>query len=62
MADALAPLSSDGVYVNAVTDFDAARNPVEAAYGPTKYARLVDIKTAYDPAGVFHSNADIAPR
>jgi FAD/FMN-containing dehydrogenase len=62
MAEALAPLSSDGVYVNAVTDFDAARNPVEAAYGSTKYARLVDIKTAYDPAGIFHSNADIAPR
>jgi FAD/FMN-containing dehydrogenase len=61
LAAALAPLSSDGVYVNAVTDFDA-RNPVEAAYGPAKYGRLVDIKTRYDPHNVFHSNADIAPR
>jgi FAD/FMN-containing dehydrogenase len=62
MADAFAPLSSDGVYVNAVTDFDGGQNPVEAAYGPTKHARLVEIKKAYDPAGIFHSNADISPQ
>ena len=61
MADAFAPLASDGVYVNAVTDFDA-RNPVESAYGAEKYARLAGIKRTYDPDNVFHSNADIAPR
>jgi FAD/FMN-containing dehydrogenase len=61
MAGALAPLASDGVYVNSATDFDAD-NPVEAAYGAEKYARLVEIKTSYDPGNLFHSNADIAPR
>jgi FAD/FMN-containing dehydrogenase len=57
-AEAFAPLASDGVYVNSVTDFDAL-NPVEAAYGRQKYARLLDIKTTYDPGNVFHSNASI---
>jgi hypothetical protein len=46
-----------GVYVNAVTDFDA-NSPVEHANGPEKYARLVDIKTKYDPHHVFHRNAN----
>jgi FAD/FMN-containing dehydrogenase len=61
MSDAFAPLASDGVYVNAVTDFDGARNPVEAAYGAEKYARLAEIKAAYDPGNVFHGNASITP-
>jgi hypothetical protein len=61
LAEALLPLSTDdGVYVNGMTDFDA-RTPVRAAYGPEKYARLVEVKTTYDPHDVFHSNANIAP-
>lgn len=61
MADALRPLSvDDGVYVNGMTDFDAL-SPVQAAYGTEKYARLVDIKTKYDPHNVFRRNANIAP-
>ncbi len=61
MAEALRPLSvDDGVYVNGMTDFDSL-TPVQAAYGPEKYARLVDIKTKYDPNNVFHRNANIAP-
>lgn len=61
MAEALRPLSvDDGVYVNVMTHFDAP-SPVQAAYGPEKYARLVDIKTKYDPRNVFHRNANIAP-
>ena len=61
MADALRPMSvDDGVYVNGVTDFDSL-DPVQAAYGPEKYARLVDIKTKYDPHNVFHRNANILP-
>ena len=41
LADALRPLSiNDGAYINGITDFDAV-NPVQAAYGPAKYARLV---------------------
>ena len=61
MADALAPLAADGLYVNAATDFDA-RSAVEAAYGAEKYARLADIKATYDPGNVFHRNANITPR
>lgn len=61
LADALRPLSvDDGVYVNGMTDFDAL-SPVQAAYGPEKYARLLDIKMKYDPHNIFHSNANIAP-
>jgi len=61
LADALRPLSvDDGAYVNGITDFDAV-NPVQAAYGSEKYARLVDIKTTYDPHDVFHGSANIAP-
>jgi hypothetical protein len=61
LAEALRPLSTDdGVYINGMTDFDA-RTPVRAAYGPEKYARLVEVKTIYDPHDVFHSNANIAP-
>ena len=61
MAEALAPLASDGVYINAVTDFDA-KSPVQMAYGAEKYTRLVDIKTKYDPRNIFHRNANIPPR
>jgi FAD/FMN-containing dehydrogenase len=61
MADALQPAATDdGLYVNGITDFDA-RTPVQAAYGPEKYARLVEIKRAYDPGNVFHRNANISP-
>ena len=61
MADALAPFAvADGTYVNGMTDFDALR-PVRSAYGPEKYARLVDVKTTYDPHNIFHRNANIAP-
>lgn len=60
MADALQPSTvGDGVYVNGMTDFDAL-TPVQAAYGPEKYARLLDIKRKYDPHNVFRSNATIA--
>jgi hypothetical protein len=60
MAESFAPLASDGIYVNGVTDFDAS-TPVEKAYGAEKYARLVDVKTRYDPDNVFHRNANIPP-
>jgi hypothetical protein len=60
LAGALAPHASDGVYVNAVTDFET-RSSVEAAYGSEKFARLVDIKKRYDPQNVFHRNANIPP-
>ena len=61
MADALAPWAvDDGLYVNGSTDFDA-RSQVPTAYGPEKYARLVEVKRTYDPGNVFHRNANVLP-
>jgi len=34
---------------------------VEAGFGPENYARLVEIKRAYDPENVFRSTANIPP-
>jgi FAD/FMN-containing dehydrogenase len=57
-AAALAPFAS-GVYVNAVGDEGAAG--VRRAYPADKLARLTALKDAYDPANVFHLNANIRP-
>ena len=52
--------AKDGSYVNGSAEFDDL-DPVQAAYGAAKFARLVEIKAKYDPANMFHSTADIAP-
>jgi hypothetical protein len=51
--------ADDGVYVNFTGDPSAGA--VQAGFGPEKYARLVEVKRAYDPENVFRSNANIAP-
>jgi FAD/FMN-containing dehydrogenase len=48
-----------GSYVNSMTDLDEDR--IRASYGPTKYARLAEIKRRYDPDNLFHLNANIKP-
>jgi hypothetical protein len=54
----LEPVSSDGTYVNFLTDAtDAA---VREAYG-SKYQRLADLKRRYDPTNLFHLNQNIRP-
>jgi berberine-like enzyme len=57
--EALRPHTTAGVYVNAV---EAGRGDrVRAAYGPAKYEQLARIKAKYDPANLFHCNANIEP-
>ena len=56
---AMSKYAEAGVYVNFVGDPSASA--LEAGFGPEKYARLVEIKRAYDPENVFRSNANIPP-
>ncbi|MGH3867586.1 MAG: FAD-binding oxidoreductase [Pseudonocardiaceae bacterium] len=55
---ALAPVTA-GPYVNLLPDPEPEW--VRAAYGPTHLARLVAVKTTYDPDNVFRFNANIRP-
>ncbi len=52
------PYATGGVYVNFLTEDEAAR--IGAAYGPN-YERLARIKQKYDPANLFCVNQNIAP-
>jgi FAD/FMN-containing dehydrogenase len=56
---AMSEYAEAGVYVNFTGDPTASA--VEAGFGPEKYARLVEIKRAYDPENVFRSNTNIPP-
>jgi FAD/FMN-containing dehydrogenase len=49
-----------GVYVNFL--MDEGQDRVRAAYGDEKYARLVALKTKYDPDNFLRMNQNIAPR
>ena len=55
--DVSADASTGRAYVNFLGDADAAR----AAYGEETYARLVQLKNAYDPTNVFRLNQNIEP-
>ena len=58
--EALVPADLDGTYVNALSD-DVSEDRVRRAYGEAKYARLARIKADYDPANLFHRNANVKP-
>jgi hypothetical protein len=54
----LEPVSSQGTYVNFLTE--ATDESVKEAYG-TKYERLAELKRRYDPTNLFHLNQNIKP-
>jgi hypothetical protein len=60
LSEALAPEATDGVYLNFTSDAES-EDRVKASFGPGKYARLVELKDKYDPANMFHLNANIKP-
>jgi FAD/FMN-containing dehydrogenase len=57
---AIRPYSTGGVYVNFLTD-DEGADRVRQAYEPDIYARLAQVKSAYDPMNLFRLNKNIAP-
>ncbi|MEP6988404.1 MAG: BBE domain-containing protein, partial [Chloroflexota bacterium] len=57
-SDAIHPHSAGGAYINMMMDEGQER--VKAAY-KDNYARLVEIKTKYDPTNLFRVNQNIRP-
>ncbi len=51
---------SRGVYVNFTSD-DTPERVRTGAYGPGQWARLVDLKSTFDPTNFFRFNANIPP-
>jgi FAD/FMN-containing dehydrogenase len=60
--EAMQRFSTGGVYVNYLgREVDEGPERIRAAYGPEKYARLVALKSKYDPANLFRLNQNIKP-
>lgn len=57
--NAVHPFNLEGAYVNFLMD-DEPEGRLEACYGDN-YARLVEVKTKYDPDNVFRVNQNIPP-
>jgi FAD/FMN-containing dehydrogenase len=53
----VAPFAMTGRYVNDVVEAGEARS----VYGDAKYARLVELKRAWDPENVFRLNQNVQP-
>jgi hypothetical protein len=58
-AEAFAPFSTGGVYVNFLGNEGDAR--IRAAYGDAKYERLARLKATFDPDNLFRLNQNIRP-
>lgn len=54
------PFSAGGGYINFMSQ-DDGRGRVMAAYGPSKYQRLVELKNTYDAQNLFRLNQNIEP-
>jgi FAD/FMN-containing dehydrogenase len=59
LASAMKPWTTGRAYLNFIGDEGAGR--VEAAFGPTKYARLAELKREWDPTNLFRHNQNIPP-
>ena len=60
--EAMQPFSTGSVYVNYLgQEGDEGADRVRAAYGDTKYNRLVALKNKYDPTNLFRLNQNIKP-
>ncbi len=59
LAGSMKPWSTGAAYLNFLGDEGPSR--VEASFGPEKFARLQQIKAAWDPDNVFHHNQNIPP-
>ena len=53
------PYATGRAYLNFIGEEGGGR--VRAAFGPEKYARLVELKNQWDPTNAFHLNQNIAP-
>jgi hypothetical protein len=62
LLDDLAPWSDGGALVNFLAGPHVSPDDVRAAYEPDSWARLVEIKTTWDPDNVFRINHNIPPR
>ncbi|MCY4086361.1 MAG: FAD-binding oxidoreductase [Actinomycetia bacterium] len=58
--EALLQYSDGGAYVNYLGEEGEDR--IRGSYGEEKYARLVDVKTKYDPTNFFTGQQNIKPR
>jgi FAD/FMN-containing dehydrogenase len=56
-AAAMRPFSTGASYLNFTPEADRARD----AYGEDKYARLMALKSTYDPANLFRLNQNVRP-
>ena len=61
LLDDLAPWSDGGALVNFLAGPHVSAADVRAAYEPDRWARLVEVKTAWDPDNVFRINHDVPP-
>lgn len=52
--------STGGTYINFLTEEEGGER-IQAAYGKN-HARLVELKTKWDPRNLFRVNKNIAPR
>ncbi|EWM09954.1 mitomycin radical oxidase [Kutzneria sp. 744] len=59
LLDGMAPWQSDRRLVNNLAPEEAV--DAAAIYGPERYARLVAVKKAYDPANMFRINHNVSP-